>query len=520
MQKIVAKAEAEVSYSTLGKVSLAITMPSLQYSSSGSQKATMARSPSRSYILQLHEDLIIEIFKLALLDLTLKEVNIPIQYVLCTVCRSWRELILHTPVLWTDIHIPTSAPFDNFIFFERSSPALIDVTFSSVSTWASAVMHLHARVSDLISKHIHRLRSLTICILSPQELAPLLQSWKQQDAPNFQHLSIDTLAGHPAHEVVLSQPNVNALRYLNLYEFDFYGFPSLPCLTNLEVSRMSPTPRQMRTLFTSCPILDTLVIRRMGSPEKSRDDPTEMSQVDAPFLRSLAFNLDSDHDNTCNCAFPYLSTPNLEYLEISYLWATVTEHHSAILSLSKNLPRLQRLRMQSISLWQHDLSFLSCLPSTTNLEIIGFSKADSPTLILILKHSNLKSITIDLSSRKRPKHWLDLPTLHEVFSTLTPTLRCPTVLCIKDEDELVVKLKQLLGEHFSYQMTPTQPGLLYDFLERQRFDDDEDFLERLMGGSQDDEFEDYLEGDFDDYYDEPEFDFEEVEDDYFLNDED
>ncbi len=37
------------------------------------------------------------------------------------------------PLLWIDIHIPME-PYDPLVFFERSAPALFNVTFNSVWT--------------------------------------------------------------------------------------------------------------------------------------------------------------------------------------------------------------------------------------------------------------------------------------------------------------------------------------------------------------------------------------------------
>jgi hypothetical protein len=68
----------------------------------------------------LSDDILREIFVYVITDSTRTAPFTPIQYILGTVCRRWRALILCSPLLWTDIPLPLKEPYDDCTLFEST----------------------------------------------------------------------------------------------------------------------------------------------------------------------------------------------------------------------------------------------------------------------------------------------------------------------------------------------------------------------------------------------------------------
>lgn len=114
------------------------------------------------------------------------ENQLPPVCILSNVCRHWRVLSIDCPLLWTDIHIPIEL-YDPLVFFERSAPALFNVTFNSV--WMQD-RDIHAHVSKAILNNVSRLRCLTIEVTLFDEIAPIFEAWRDSDTPNLIDLGI------------------------------------------------------------------------------------------------------------------------------------------------------------------------------------------------------------------------------------------------------------------------------------------------------------------------------------------
>ncbi|KAJ3507864.1 hypothetical protein NLJ89_g6065 [Agrocybe chaxingu] len=481
------------------------------------QSSTASKSESRETFFDINElpdDLLAEVITFATKSSKPnRNPEVPVQIELSLVCRRWRDLILHSPLLWTDIFISTSSLSNASIFFERSQTALIDVTCSSVVNGHSAHTAYISMISSTIARHISRLRSLDIDVSEPSEVTYIFLQWKDLEAPNLKSLHICStpypymtfLTSYEPENEFPSWIVANALSSIRLEGIESQHFPPLPSLTSLDLDKTKLCPQQFCNILNNCPRLENLVIRRFGSPHELLDWEIPYTQplMEAQSLRSLAINIENDHTDTCACALPFLSMQNLQYLEVSYYWSHFTDHHASILSHWKNLPKLQTLRIHSISFWANDMSFLAALPNTTVLEIVGFPKSENTVLLEILNLSNLRSISLDLSSPRFPQNNIDLDEFHEDVVQHTPTLSCPVSLyCRSSEHEQGKKLREDLGTFFTVQSSPPRKGILDGYLARNSFEDDDTLLNRLWGidGSSDDEFE-YETEDFDDEFD-------------------
>ncbi|CAA7258686.1 unnamed protein product [Cyclocybe aegerita] len=506
----------------------------LSDSSQDDKSSTASKSENRETFFDINElpdDLLTEVITFAMKSSKPnRNGEVPVQIELSLVCRRWRDLILHSPLLWTDIFISTTPLINASIFFERSQTALIDVTFSSYTGDNTNADHDYT-IYSTVAKHISRIRSLSIDVIGPSDYYPFFLPWKGLEAPTLKSLHIRScfdgstrfLTSYETDNELPVWIVANALHSVKLEGFESRHFPPLPSLTSLDLDKAKLCPGQFCHILNNCPLLEYLVIHHFGSPdgERDREGRSVPQFVEAPSLRSLAINIENDHTDTCACALPSLSMKNLQYLEVSFYWSHFTDHHASILSQWKNLTKLKTLRIHSISFWANDMSFLAALPNTTVLEIVGFPKSENTALLEILNLSNLRSISLDLSSPRFPQNSIDLDEFHEDVVQHTPTLSCPVSLyCGSTEHEQGKRLREDLGSFFMVQSSPPHKGILDGYLARSSFEDDDTLLNRLWGidESSDDEFEDDTE-DFDDEFDYESFGGHDFDDeDYFEGD--
>jgi len=274
------------------------------------------------------------------------------------------------------------------------------------------------------------------------------------------------------------------------------------------------SPKDFQVFLAAFPSLSTLVIRGLEEPSHTVAGDEAGRLIDAPSLRFLAVSI-ANHTNNCECFLPFLSMKNLEYLEVAYLVPTFTAHHASIVSQWKNLPKLRKFRISSVSIWRNDLSFLSSLPATVDLEIIGFPwTQENSALTYILKLTNLKSITFDLSPPRISSKSIDFRVFSDTVSQHNLKLRCPTSLRLKPPQVTEIPVLELdaVGNMFSVTALPTTKGFLDDYLAKP----EEEEEDSLWGEGDDEEFEDFDGG----YDDGEEYDTFEYDERYLHDDDD
>ncbi|PPQ97078.1 hypothetical protein CVT26_001261 [Gymnopilus dilepis] len=413
----------------------------------------------------------------------------PIQYLLATVCRRWRNLVINTPLLWALILISSDTSFDCFKNFERSQPALVDVSFDSFTS--SADSNLFAQTSDAIAQHIARVRSLKIRVWASQEIYTIFESWKNLEAPNLESLEISVSSWAFNSPLTFPSPTFSSasskkspfwrggksLRSLKLDGFSYQEFGPLPSLTSLDLDKLNASPQEFQDILTICPLLAKLVVRQYGGPSHAPQNLDHIREIDASSLRRLAVKIGDDHYyEECPCALPFLSMANLEYLEIINSGAVSDSHFIAISKQWKSLPRLKRLIIRGSSIWETDTSFLSCLPRTTTLEVISFPRVAHDALATILTLSNLNSLIFDLSGTSA--RCLNAQTFSEVVAKQQIELRCPTIVKLPrsiEIDPTWIDLQATLGDRFSV-VKPSEKGSLDDMADYPLLSDGEEDL--------------------------------------------
>ncbi len=446
----------------------------------------------------LPDDVLREIFTFTLSNHT-PDYETPIQYVLGTVCRRWREIILHSPLLWTDIHAPLKGSYDPFIFFERSSPALIDVSVSpppipwlNEKTPYNSDLEFYSRISDTISNNLPRLRHFFVVVDDFEQLDCLFTSWANREVPNLRKLNVEC---RDYYQGILATflNNGKSLCSTKVSGLQFGSFPILPNMTSLEFAYIEPNVDELQVLFSQFPALDTLIIGTLGQPEESSSDLVPYGlEIEAPSLKSLAIGLNDEHNEFCRCVLPYFPVKNLEYLEISFIGTVFTDPHThSILSRFKDCTCLRKARIHNPPPLAENMSFLPSGPGTIDLEFIccpGLGRA-----LLDPSKMNAKSVTFDLTAVPGDSF---VDTFYDFLCDHSTLQRPISLHCTCTEE--VAALWRSTKTKFSLQEDPLSPGFL------DRYVKDHELYDFVVGSDDQFEFDDAGTS-WDDYEDEEYF---------------
>lgn len=234
-----------------------------------------------------------------------------------SVCRSWRSVGINAPQLWTSILVSPKLPLViSELFFNRSGTCLVDVTLEFLHVYDVGDTYIR-QATQLVASHLLRTRALaaTFRFMSAFDIAA--HAFATVSTPNLQSAALTLLYGHPwnppadGHSSILANAG-----HLKLQGICLRCAPPLKNLTHLDICGFNPTRLEFSMLFTDCPLLETLVLHDF---ECCQSDESEVSSpIVAPSLRTLAISFGLEHvESSCPCPFALLSTPKLEYLEIS-----------------------------------------------------------------------------------------------------------------------------------------------------------------------------------------------------------
>jgi hypothetical protein len=188
---------------------------------------------NRHCINKMPDEILLYIFLIASMGDRSSAYYSSLPFLLTLVCRSWKSLVIQSPVLWAIIPIDLTTPFDDVIphlqlhlLLSRDAP--LDITFSLGSTPPGDTKIL----SNLVSPHLHRLKSLTarlwdaqgssMCIVRPNTTQesylsiPLngIHSFSLTLGPTMRHLSLHGVQiGHNAFALFQSLPQLTHLSF-------------------------------------------------------------------------------------------------------------------------------------------------------------------------------------------------------------------------------------------------------------------------------------------------------------------
>ncbi|KDQ10658.1 hypothetical protein BOTBODRAFT_487241 [Botryobasidium botryosum FD-172 SS1] len=260
---------------------------------------TWTPDPEKCSVCKLPSDILVAIFNLVVDEYRdtsrrLDTVRTRALLNIARVCKSWREVALDTPSLWTQIG-PSSAPFIN-TFLARSGSELLDIYWEPTKlpgpTDASGRTDLAISFFRPLRDHVHRLNSLDIWWTSPS----VYEVYLNRPAPNIERIyASHSDAGMRTEPVepsntshVLFGGHAPRLREL-CFSFIYISLhsPILSNLTNLAIEHVVYTrskPSQLIRVLNACPALETFQLTNIHF-DSAFPDPT--TRVELPLLKDF-----------------------------------------------------------------------------------------------------------------------------------------------------------------------------------------------------------------------------------------
>lgn len=302
------------------------------------------------------------------------------------VCRRWRQVAMHTPSLWTTLHIsrskkavdklPNIKDFRNPLSWvnehlARSQALPLDISLDC--------RHLSTKtIFAQLTPESHRWRSLRITITSVQELPTALVALKKVAAPILETLEIASLKYHDSISPTVSSffrnglaPRLAHVR-LNRVNLSWLAFP-LKDLTTLELRFVVwPTFPLLADMLADSPNLQHLLLHIDNTAAKLLERQSRPS-ISIPSLKSLEIRLFSQGQPTICPFLQIFSTPALESLTMrdvtSSDWCRILVYFRIH---GTGYPLLRHLTLSCIKgLINVDSSAVRAFPQLTSLSLSG-----------------------------------------------------------------------------------------------------------------------------------------------------
>ncbi|KDQ10650.1 hypothetical protein BOTBODRAFT_487191 [Botryobasidium botryosum FD-172 SS1] len=310
------------------------------------------------------------------------------------VCKSWREVALETPSLWTQIG-PSSAPFIR-TFLARSKSELLDIFWESTKlpgpTDASQRPEYAISFFRPLRDHLHRLNTLDIWN------APLSVYYEYLTSPAPQLEAIcasNSSVGNPAIEP-LSVPKVlfggHTPRLRSLYTSRVCISLDTRLLSNLihlhieGVIYTRSKPQQLIAVLNACPALERVKLATIDF-RSAFPDPTV--QANLPLLEHF-FLYEMPLDAVQYVLASTITSPTT-CLSLNLGNATVGDTFPANVDYATRFPNILRIRFLYIRCrydrFEHD-----------NIEVMGYENPmseDDATQLLTLEFTRMRPFAMD-----------------------------------------------------------------------------------------------------------------------------
>ncbi|KAK0204421.1 hypothetical protein DFS33DRAFT_653408 [Desarmillaria ectypa] len=302
------------------------------------------------------------------------------------VCHRWRQVAIHTPALWTTLHISRSRKaLDNLPSvkdFRNPMPWVTEHLMRSQCLPLDISLDCrHISIKSVFNQLIpesHRWRSLVITIPSVQDLPNALSSLKKIPAPSLETLEITSLKYHDSIAPNLTSffrgglsPNLSHVR-LNRVSLSWLAFP-LKGLTTLDLRFVIwPTFPHLAEMLSGSPNLQNLILHIDNTAAKLLDRRGRAA-ITIPSLRSLEIRLFSQGSPTICPFLQIFSIPALESLTLREVtssdWCRILVYFRVNCT---SYPVLRHLRLSCIrGLISVDSSAVRAFPQLTHLSLNG-----------------------------------------------------------------------------------------------------------------------------------------------------
>ncbi|KAJ7260107.1 hypothetical protein C8J57DRAFT_1184678 [Mycena rebaudengoi] len=351
-------------------------------------------SPAR----RIPDDIVQEIFKTSLPPQNSAMSSAESPLLLCHICKAWRNLALHTPALWTSLHIVAPAG-NHSAFVERndvvdawlsrsgSLPLSISCHIVYTRTFGVTTEAFASIILETLIRYSHRWQHVRFVVPNYTSLLPLA-TLNASDVPILQSVSIKGFTYQPGAADWRSISFINAPTVTTAsFAYDSAHLLQLPLCWG-----------QLRHISLR---KDTLSFRAMTGSSESVISTGEILTMltQCPLLETFAVTL----------PIPVRQLPEIvcRMERLQQLYVTGGHHESAPPFFSRlELPVLRRLEYQGNASIRDPLPFLPLLASTNTLESLGLN-APGLTVASVLDGLRLVPTLQELQLVEDPKPAVD-----------------------------------------------------------------------------------------------------------------
>jgi hypothetical protein len=383
-----------------------------------SQKIDLSTGAIITPILPIYHPLPTEllawIFKVGALMSAHRE-ELPFPLLVSSINRHWRNIVINSPDVWTNVQwYVASRPFPA-IWFERSKSCLLDITIHAV------FLEEEQLDVSLLIPHIDRCHRFIIEVGDYYDLLELIRPLRDVFTPRLESIEVHVIEGDwmddlmQQHFLTGGTPNLRSMRLRNVC---LQYSPSLVGVQTLDLREWQPSLIDFH-LLAAASSLTKLVLRECTV---MNEDEEEYPVVEIPSLLSLAIShtkSPSPHSaELYQSLLKYLSLPNLEYLEIVHATVPDLIDHFPIDHQKLHYPKLQTLRLDSLHLAEGHMEYLlpRALPTVSHLQLIN-TEGERILPIWNISTQTSHEVASDTATTTESPRW---PNLHMI--TLETTL--------------------------------------------------------------------------------------------------
>ena len=295
------------------------------------------------------------------------------------VSRRWREIALHTPSLWSTIHMDENTSYPKLLdaYLDRSGACPLDIVVDYQNEYPASRTFQETFYLHKILSHIDRWHSLWVGATSNEIAYIILPHLRDSRAPLLERLVVfgeeDAMGDDLDLNVFMG--GAPHLSFISLTSLNMQScWPPLAALTNLELKWTArPTSHGdfRRAMVTA------LSLRKLslwaGAVDFDITSPIRIASLESFEITCLA---DVDDEQECDASIPLkaLEMPALKNLAISLMDA---DHSSKVADLLRvqmpqhNFHRLQHLDLSSSVIHQGDAAmFMAAFPTVVHVSLL------------------------------------------------------------------------------------------------------------------------------------------------------
>jgi hypothetical protein len=296
------------------------------------------------------------------------------------VSRHWREIALHTPSLWSTIHMDENTSYPKLLdaYLDRSGACPLDIVMdyqyrSPPSRILRETFYLHK-----ILPHIDRWHSLWVGAASNEIACNILPHLRNLRAPLLKRLVVFGEQDDLGYDLYLNvfMGGAPHLSFISLTTLNMQScWPPLAALTNLEL-KWTPRPTSHGDFRRI--VVTALSLRKLslwaGAVDFDITSPICIASLESFEITPFS-GVDDEHERDVSIPLRALEMPALKNFALPLM---EVDHFSKVANLLRvqipqhNFPGLQHLDLSSSTIHQADAAaFMVAFPTVVQVSLLG-----------------------------------------------------------------------------------------------------------------------------------------------------